>query len=118
MKRASVLFLALFLGATLAVWAGEAVKTGHLVDAMCGEKAAANVEKLALHKVSCALMDNCKESGFGIAADGKFLKFDKAGDEKALALLEKTSKTNDLKVTVTGTVEGTTLKVSKIEEAK
>lgn len=118
MKRAYVLFLVMFFVATLAVWAGEAVKTGHLMDAMCGEKQASNAEKVAAHKVSCALMDNCKESGFGVVADGKFLKFDKAGDEKALALLEKTSKTNDLKVTVTGTVEGATLKVSKIEEAK
>ena len=34
-------------------------------------------------------MADCKDSGFGVVtADGKFLKFDSAGDEKAVKLLE------------------------------
>lgn len=114
MKQLTLFVLALFGLGALAL-AGEA-KTGVLIDAMCGEKVAANAEKVANHKVSCARMDNCKESGYGIVVEGKFLKFDAAGDEKAWAVLEKTSKSNDLKVKVTGALEGDTLKVSSIEE--
>lgn len=115
MKKLFVLaFGLLFAGGMLL--AGE--RTGTLIDAMCGQKAAPNAEKVAGHKVSCAKMDNCKESGYGLVADGKFIKFDAAGDEKAWALLEKTAKTNDLKVKVTGTLEGDTFKVTSIEEVK
>lgn len=118
MNHMYVLLFATFFLSTLLVLAGEVTQTGTLLDAMCGEKGAANAEKVASHKVICAKMDNCKESGFGIVSDGKFLKFDKAGDEKAWAVLEKTSKTHDLQVTVTGALEGNTLKVTKIEEVK
>ena len=37
-------------------------------------------------------MESCKASGYGLIADAQFLKFDKAGDEMALAFLEATKK--------------------------
>ncbi len=65
------------------------------------------------HTRKCAL--HCADGGFGlVTADGKFLKFDKAGDEKALTLLRKSKKDENLKATVTGTLAGETLKVETV----
>ncbi|MBI4445484.1 MAG: hypothetical protein HY645_06185 [Acidobacteria bacterium] len=118
MKRVSVSLFALWLSGSLFTWAAEAIKTGTLVDANCGPKIAADAAKASGHKVSCAKSDNCKNAGYGIVADGKFLKFDKTGDAQAWNILEKTSKESEVKVTVTGHLEGNNLQVSKIEEAK
>jgi hypothetical protein len=82
--------------------------TGTLTDTMCKGK------DQATHTAKCAMA--CAKSGYGlITADGTFLKFDKAGDEKALAALKATSKESNLKATVTGTRQGDTLKVESVE---
>ena len=65
------------------------------------------------HTRKCAL--HCADGGFGVVTtDGTFVKFDKAGDEKALALLRSSKKADNLKATVTGTLEGGTLKVETV----
>jgi hypothetical protein len=82
--------------------------SGTLVDVMCKNK------DLAGHTAKCAL--SCSKSGYGIVlADGKFVKFDEAGNAKTLAALKATSKEKDLKVKVNGALEDETIKVSSIE---
>lgn len=82
--------------------------TGTLVDVMCKDK------DLAGHTTKCAL--GCAKTGFGVVlGDGKFVKFDEAGNAKALAALKATSKEKDLKVKVNGTLDGETLAVDTIE---
>ena len=82
--------------------------TGTLVDNMCKGK-----EDLAAHTAKCAI--KCSDSGYGLmSADGKFMKFDESGNTKALTLLKGTKKESDLKATVTGSVDGDTLKVDNI----
>ncbi len=49
-----------------------------------------------------------------MTADGKYLKFDEAGNTKTLAALKETSKKDDLKATVNGTMDGDTLKVDTV----
>lgn len=69
-----------------------------LVDKMCSSKVASNPDS---HARDCAMQ--CSKSGYGIVTqDGKFLKFDKNGDEKALALLKSTDKKDHLRVSVDG----------------
>ena len=81
---------------------------GTLVDVMCKNK------DLASHATKCAL--TCSKSGYGLAlAGGKFMKFDEAGNAKALAALKATSKEKDLKAKVTGTLDGDTVQVESIE---
>jgi hypothetical protein len=81
--------------------------SGTLVDTMCKGK------DLASHTKKCAI--GCAKSGYGImTADGKFLKLDEAGNSKALAALKASSKETDLKATVTGSVDGDTLKVDSL----
>jgi hypothetical protein len=60
-------------------------------------------------------MPPCQQSGYGVfTEDNKFLVFDTAGNTKALAALKK-SKKDDLKVTVTGDVQGDTIKVASLK---
>jgi hypothetical protein len=81
---------------------------GTLVDTMCSHK-----DDLAAHTTKCAV--GCAKGGFGImTSSGKFLKFDEAGNTKALAVLKSTKKHADLKATVTGTADGDTLKVDSV----
>jgi hypothetical protein len=82
--------------------------SGTVVDVMCKGK------DLASHTRSCAL--DCAKSGFGlVAADGKFLKLDESGNSRTLAMLKKSSKEKDLKVKVTGTLDGDVIKVQAVE---
>lgn len=83
---------------------------GHLMDAMCAAKMK---DKAAGHKAKCAL--NCAKSGFGlVTADGKYIKFDEAGNAKAQEALKSTSKEQDLTVKVTGTLNGETIQVESL----
>jgi hypothetical protein len=80
---------------------------GTLVDVMCKGK------DLASHTTKCALA--CAKSGFAVVlSDGKFLKLDEAGNGKALAALKATPKEKDLKVKVTGKLEGETIQVDSL----
>src|SRR5258706_9427998 len=81
---------------------------GTLVDVMCKNK------DLASHTTKCA--GSCAKGGYGLVlGDGRFVKLDEAGNAKALAALEATSKEKDLKAKVTGTLDGETVNVTQIE---
>jgi len=97
-----------FIGVTFSALALAGTWSGHLMDSMCKGK------DPATHTKQCAI--GCAKSGFGVVtADGKFVKFDSAGNEKALAALKASDKTQDLKVQVSGTLDGDTLKVESIQ---
>lgn len=82
--------------------------SGTVVDVMCRGK------DLASHTRDCAL--TCAKSGYGmVTAEGKFLKFDEAGNARTLSILKKATKDKDLKAKVTGTLDGDVLKVEAIE---
>lgn len=97
---------------------------GYLVDKMCatGLTKSGDVkkatEKAKKHTRDCALEDNCKASGYGLVIDGRFHKFDGAGDKLALGYLNKTKKESNLVVEVKGTSEGDAIKVASLKEAK
>ena len=82
--------------------------SGTVVDVMCRGK------DLASHTRECALA--CSKSGYAlVTADGKFLKFDEAGNARALSQLKTLAKEKDLKAKVSGTLSGDILKVDSIE---
>ncbi|MCX6606465.1 MAG: hypothetical protein NTV52_23135 [Acidobacteria bacterium] len=85
---------------------GETVN-GYLMPAKCKH------DDPKTHTAKCALI--CKSTGFGVVtADGSHLPFTPAGNEKAIALLESTAKTEDLQVSVQGTRQGDLLAVESI----
>ncbi len=101
MKRLFVLSL-FAAGAYAETW------TGTLVDVMCKGK------DLAGHTTKCAI--SCAKSGYGIVlSDGKFVKFDEAGNAKTLSTLKATDKEKDLKVKVNGKMDGDTVAVESID---
>ena len=61
-------------------------------------------------------MDDCANSGYGILTlDKKVIRFDKAGNEEAKKFIASVKKQNDIKVTVTGNLNGDQMTVNKIE---
>ena len=107
----SILFMAMSMPL-----AAEAVE-GYLIDKMCSAKVAEQgIDAAKTHTKDCALMPNCKSSGYGIVtADGKFLKFDEDGDGMAAKVLGFTSRKDNIKVTVNGEVSGDSIKVTAIQ---
>jgi hypothetical protein len=131
MKKLTILTLLFFLAlAGASAFAGEkkekpmshAMK-GYLVDKMCATGMAKKspeeaMAKAAKHTKSCALEESCVESGFGLISEGKWYKFDDAGDKQALAWLKKTDKKNELMVEVTGTHDGDIFNVVSLKDVK
>lgn len=110
----------------LSAGASAASVQGVLMDKMCSYKAETRIvqgDRLEggmlvayVHTRQCALMPDCQKSGYGIYTyDDKFLSFDAAGNRKALALLKETKKDDDLRIEVTGEVQGDTIKVETIK---
>ena len=90
---------------------------GVLMDKMCSMKAMKEGQQAAhMHTRDCALMPDCQKSGYGVfTADGKFIGLDDAGNAKAVAALKASKKKDDLKVRVTGDVQGDTIKVASLK---
>lgn len=116
MKKLAQLAFAFALVAGLCA-AEQKTVSGYLIDKACSADAIKKGEKMAKeHGVSCALMDDCAKSGFGVyTPDGKFLAFDATGNKRAMAALKASQKQTDLQVTVTGDVSGDTMKVSSLK---
>jgi len=92
---------------------------GYLIDNSC----AANHEKdktfgtwVKTHGTSCATMEACEKSGYGVVVGEKMYKFDDAGNASASELLKNTKSKKGLKIKAEGTVDGDTLKVTKLTE--
>jgi hypothetical protein len=94
--------LALLLG----VPAMAAEFSGYLMDTMCSSKMK---DSASGHTAQCA--KSCAGSGFGIVdKDGAYLKFDEAGNRKALTALNATAKKDTLMVKVVGEKDGEMIK--------
>jgi hypothetical protein len=109
--RRKIAALVLAAAALAGVAAAETWKNAAFMDAECADKFKDNPDK---HTVKCAVA--CEDDGYGIlTADGKFLKFDAAGNEKAAAALKDTKKTDHLRATVEGTLDGDQIKVTAFQ---
>jgi|SRR5437016_2973691 len=86
--------------------------TGHLVDQMCG----GGVREVSKAKEHSKEWDRCARSGYGIFADGRFIKFDAPSSGQAKELLEKSTREKDIQVTVEGTQDGDILTLTSIKE--
>ncbi len=92
---------------------------GYVVDEMCAKimmGKETTMKKAAAHTKACALMEECVASGYGVFSEGKWYKFDEAGDEMALELIENTERKKGIMVEVTGKMDDETLEVASIKE--
>lgn len=107
--RISMIAFAVFVFLSISAMA-EDWKDVPMVDTMCATKAKAKPDE---HPRSCALQ--CQGSGYGIVTpDGTYLKFDADGNAQAVAALKASKKTDHLRVSVSGTREGDTIKVKSL----
>jgi hypothetical protein len=110
--------IALILCAFVAVgaFAADTAIKGYLVDIACSREDGSKPGFGSKHTKDCLQMPDCAQSGYGVLTDdNKFLRFDKAGNDQAKKFITDLKKESDIKVTVTGTVNGNTMTVSKIE---
>jgi hypothetical protein len=67
------------------------------------------------HTRESLLKPENQKSGYGVYTDNKFLKFDEAGNRKALAAIKASTRLDDFEVEVTGEVKGDTIKVASLK---
>jgi hypothetical protein len=94
---------------------------GYVVDAMCAKGIAKKenmMEKAAAHTKECALEEACSATGYGLFSEGKWFKFDDAGDKQAKAMIEKSKAEKGLAFEVTGKLEGDKFAVASLKETK
>jgi len=110
--------LALMAGALIAQEKSVTL-TGYLIDNACAASHASDktfATWVKTHGTSCASMESCEKSGYAVFADDKLYKLDEAGNTSAAELLKNTKSKKGLHVKVEGTVDGDTVKVTKLTE--
>ena len=104
-----ILLSSFFTLPTLA--ATETFKNVSVIDVNCHTKF---VKDPDAHPRACAL--TCSASGYGIfTQDGKYLKFDRKGNDEILSELKASDRKDHLRVDVAGDVEGDMLKVTSVK---
>jgi hypothetical protein len=126
-RRLLPLFFLLTLPAGLITAAGEQDVKGVLMDQKCSGTADLHISGATgalvggrivaeAHTRQCLMMPECEKSGYGVyTSDNKFLKFDEAGNRKALAAIKATTRIDDMEVEVTGQVKDETIKVATLK---
>ena len=113
MKR---MLLILFAAIATSGFAADTTVKGYLVDIACAQEDGSKPGFGAKHTKECLQMPDCVNSGYGLLTDDKkVIRFDKAGNDQAKKFIADMKKESDIKVTVTGTFNGDTMTVSKIE---
>ena len=112
--------------AGLLAFAQDAARTvkvkGYLIDNMCAGDPGEDQDfesNAKGHTLSCALMSHCLKSGFAVAEGRTLYKLDAKGNKLAEATLKATKAAKSQKglmVEVEGTIEGSTLKATKLTE--
>ncbi len=90
---------------------------GYLVDMLCARQRKSEGVKLGqVHTKMCLQMPACVQSGYAVMTpDNQLLKFDKAGTDKAIKLVEKSNQDHGFVIQVAGKIKGDEIQVSKIE---
>jgi hypothetical protein len=127
MKRLLRLLIVAGLPCGLAMIAHAEEIKGILIDEKCSGKADLRISGATglleggrivaeAHTRECLMMPECEKSGYGVyTSDNKFLKFDEAGNRKALAAIKASNKLDDFEVEVTGEVKGDTIRVASLK---
>ncbi len=110
------LTLVLLTAMALSAVAADTKVQGYLVDLSCAREEGQRADFGIKHSKACLQMPDCAGSGYGLLTDDKkIIRFDAASNEKAKQFIADLKKQNDIKVNVTGTVNGDQMSVSKIE---
>ena len=121
---AASLIMALAVGSlALAQEQSKTVKVrGYLIDNMCAGEPGEDKDyesEAKGHALSCAMMPHCHKTGFAVAEGRKLYVLDADGNrlaESALRAAKDPKSKKGLHVEVEGTLEGSTLKATKLTE--
>lgn len=90
---------------------------GYMIDNACASSDKGKDKNwIKTHSTSCATMEACEKSGYAVYANDKLYKFDDAGNASAADIIKNSKSKKGLHVKVEGTVDGDTIKVTKITE--
>jgi hypothetical protein len=110
------LFFVLFAAMAVSAFAADTTVKGYLVDIACGSEEGSRAGFGASHAKGCLQMPDCAKSGYAVLTDDKnVIKFDAAGNQQAKKFISDLKKKDDIKVAVTGSVNGDSMTVTKIE---
>lgn len=106
----------LFAAVAISAFAADTTVKGHLVDLACAAEDGSKAGFGAKHSKGCLQMPDCEKSGYGVLTDDKkVIKFDAAGNAAAKKFIADLTKKNDIRVSVTGSVTGESMTVTKID---
>jgi hypothetical protein len=135
--RREIVFALAIIALAFAIWSAVAIKPasaeeqvtkyqGILADVLCATRGTAldgadMMKHPEKHTVGCLKEPPCKASGYGVLTkgpDGTFVfhKFDKKGNELALGVIDKTKKSDNVSVEVTGQMKEGIIGVNSIVE--
>ena len=118
MKQIAKSFLALLaimlLSTTLSAKGTPGTWSGTLIDKHCGGKMATDATKLGAHDKDCTMKCAKNGAGLGMVVDGKWYAFDSKGEKMGWKLLKGSTMTDNMMVTVTGSLNGDKISVKKI----
>ncbi len=118
MKKLALSLISLLLAMmAVSAFAADTTVKGYLVDRACAFDNYPNKPGFgAKHSKGCLQMPDCEKSGYAvITEDQKIIVFDYPGNLLAKKFIAALTKTNDIRVVVTGTLNGSEIAVSKIE---
>lgn len=108
--------LVLFAALAVSAFAADTTVKGYLVDLSCAREEGQKPGFGAKHSKDCLEMDECAKSGYGVLTDDKkIITFDHASNQQAKKFIADLKKSKDIRVNVTGSLNGNTITVSKIE---
>jgi hypothetical protein len=123
MRQILALLLLLGLSVTLVaqVPTGAVTLRGYVVDARCGAAMAGKptgAARAARHTKACALDEECAAAGYGLLAEGKWVKFDVRGDSLAKATIRASKNDRGHYCEVRGVMRGEKFAVMSLKERK
>jgi hypothetical protein len=119
MKKLALISLTLMLLNAVAVSAFAADTTtvkGYLMDRACAMEDGNKPGFGTKHSKGCLQMPDCEKSGYAVLTEGqKVIVFDYNGNVQAKKFIAALTQQKDIRVIVTGTLNGDEIKVTKIE---
>ena len=110
------LVLTLLLVMAASAFAADSAVKGYLVDVACASEEGQTPGFGAKHTKGCLQMPDCERSGYAVLTeDKKVIRLNKDGNDQAKKFIAALTKKTDIRVTVTGTMSGDQINVSKIE---
>jgi hypothetical protein len=108
--------LMLFAAMAVSAFAADTTVKGYLVDRACAGEEGSQPGFGANHSKSCLQMPPCAKSGYAVLTDDKkVIILDDKGNAQAKKFIEGLTQTKDIKVAVSGEMNGDSITVTKIE---